>query len=528
VWQGVITPLLSEWEAARLRGVSKALKGVVNEMPLELDNVDVREDLRMALTCFPAAESLHLSLDGSLEAAEESTVVELLREHGETLKRVTAATGPARRLLSSAVQAGALPKLSCFWVSVADPVHRQVLSDGRFKQVAQMDVTATDLCDGQQLAALEHLRHLPKLHSLSVTWGGPTPQAVVPLFIPASLKSLTLNGKHGLGPLVALLQVLPSTLQESSARLEEVTLCQVREFSAEGADATAEVLCTCSSSLKGFTWYVSHLHGTSDDCAAQVASGLASCCGRLEHLRVPLSVFRRLPATCTSFPHLNKLNLYCGEDEPTAFGSPVWDRLTAQQLPVLANLSITGPGLYWGDEPEGREEYRLVRALTAVAPTLRRLTISDLQIAGYGDPPECLGRQLASAIGKMRRLRFLSLCLGESGHTFQHAAPWPKECPELFEVHLDSLDHDADLVLDEESDDGRTVLLPSVRVLRCTSESLDEHLVLCCGLVERGYKYRYEAVYRGAGGVLIDPHEVLPCLRHILSLSGAHVVVAWD
>jgi hypothetical protein len=524
VWQGALTPLLSVREAARLRSVCKALKGVVNEMPLELDDVDVRDDLRVALTCFPAAESLSLDLNASLEAAEESTVVELLREHGETLKRVTAGTGPARCLISSAVQAGALPKLSCFSMSVADPIHRQLLSDGRFELVAQMDMTATDLCDGQQLAALGHLRHLPKLHSLSVTWGGPTPQAVVPPFIPASLKSLTLSGKHGLGPLLALLQVLPSMLRESSASLEEISLRGVQELSAEGAGAVAEVLRTCSSSLKGFTWYVSGLHSLSDDCAAQVASGLASCRGRLEHLEVPLSVFRRLPATCTSFPHLNQLNLYCGGDEPTAFGSPVWDRLTAELLPVLADLSISGPGLCWGDEPDGRGEYRLIRALTAVAPTLRRLTISDV---GYKapDPPESVCRQLASAIGKMRRLRFLSLCLGDNGQTFQDAAPRPEECPELFELHLDSLDQDADRLWDLE--DGRcTMLLPSVRVVRCTSESLDEHLVLCCGLVEQDYKYRYEVVYRDAGGD-IDPHEILPCLRHILSLSGAHAV-GWD
>jgi hypothetical protein len=119
VWQEHLRPLLSVKEAAGLRGVCKALKGLVSGWPVRLGGSPIHlrgltpEDLEAALTCFPAAEGLSIFIDDMeepLSPAEESRLVEVLRRHGGTLKRV----GGARRLLLSAVQAGALPKLTYF------------------------------------------------------------------------------------------------------------------------------------------------------------------------------------------------------------------------------------------------------------------------------------------------------------------------------------------------------------------------------------------------------------------------------
>jgi hypothetical protein len=111
VWQDHLTPRLSVVEAARLRGVCKALRGVMDECPLKLGNV-APEVLRTALTCFPAAQSFELMIDDKLTAAEERQGVELLRRHGGALKRVVVKDQGAAQVFWSAVRAGALPKLN--------------------------------------------------------------------------------------------------------------------------------------------------------------------------------------------------------------------------------------------------------------------------------------------------------------------------------------------------------------------------------------------------------------------------------
>jgi hypothetical protein len=103
VWQEHIRPVLATVEAARLRSVCKALKASVREWPMRLKGpVSV---LAAALTCFPATERFDNNAHNSLDPSEESRVVELLRGHGGTLKRVYMIAKEARRGLSSAVLA---------------------------------------------------------------------------------------------------------------------------------------------------------------------------------------------------------------------------------------------------------------------------------------------------------------------------------------------------------------------------------------------------------------------------------------
>jgi hypothetical protein len=71
VWQDHLVPMLSSKEANLLRGVCKALRGVMDECPVELGDVRA-EKLKAALTCFPAAQSLARRLPWPLRAAEES------------------------------------------------------------------------------------------------------------------------------------------------------------------------------------------------------------------------------------------------------------------------------------------------------------------------------------------------------------------------------------------------------------------------------------------------------------------------
>jgi hypothetical protein len=123
VWQDHLTPWLSVVAATRLRRTCEALRGVMDECPVDLGKVHV-EDLKAALTCFPSAQSLDID---DCEPGEEKKWVRLLRRHGGTLKRVTAQGEGGEKVLSSAVRAGALPNLNYYRVTPWDSQDRQLL-----------------------------------------------------------------------------------------------------------------------------------------------------------------------------------------------------------------------------------------------------------------------------------------------------------------------------------------------------------------------------------------------------------------
>jgi hypothetical protein len=137
-------PMLSIKEAAGLRSVCKALKANVEEWPMRLAEklppVFPPEILQAALTCFPATETMNVRIEEPLAPAEESRMVELLRGHGETLKRFGAEDEGARHLLWSAVRAGALPSLTYVHLHLWDTIEREILSGGMLRLLQEVFV----------------------------------------------------------------------------------------------------------------------------------------------------------------------------------------------------------------------------------------------------------------------------------------------------------------------------------------------------------------------------------------------------
>jgi hypothetical protein len=263
--------------------VCQALKAPLDECPVKLGGVRA-DKLKAALTCFPAAQSLTLVTKGKVPAADKSEMVKVLREHGSTLQRVVAAeeNRRARQLLESAVRAGALPKLSYFELILADWEHRQWLSDGTLGLVEEMILYLEGVED---LAELQPLRQLSHLRDLRIVGARPslTPVVGAPPFTPPSLETLNLWYQQD-RPLVSLLRELPSMLQASGASLKELDVGAAFNISGDGGAALAQVLRTCSPTLKALHIHASDRRrgGPTDTFASEVALGLASCCKGLE------------------------------------------------------------------------------------------------------------------------------------------------------------------------------------------------------------------------------------------------------
>jgi hypothetical protein len=366
VWQAHLTSWVTLVEAARLRGACKALRGLMDECPVELG--EVRGDkLKAALTCFPAAQSLNMVLDVQ-SPDREGELVDLLRDQGGTLKRVIPLGHGAERLVYSAVRAGALPKLTCFNLRVSDPEHRQWLSNGRLRLMEEVGVALGSALDAaeEHLAAFEHLRQLPRVQSIALSSEGLSPLASLPAFIPSSLKTLAL----GIAPVSwpeSLLRDLPSMLQVSGASLERLIFELPVGGSAADGTALARVLHTCSPTLKTVQISLGNpSRGVLDPAfASEVASGLVSCSNRLEFLRVPWKIFKSLPPTCPTFKRLTGLSIKGGA-QPVDFTSAVWERVASGLLPKLTALGVDVQAARWGHaggEGESGGECRLMRCL---------------------------------------------------------------------------------------------------------------------------------------------------------------------
>jgi hypothetical protein len=329
----------------------------MDECPIKLGHVSL-DTLEAALACFPAAQSLHLDLPPPWdpEPLSMKEVVELLRRHGATLKRVTAEGADSELLLEAAVRAGALPKLTTtFRLGLSDPEHRQWLSDGRLRHLEEVNVYACAWGE-EPRAALEHLSELRGM-TLSLTGGHP--QLAFTPFIPPSLKRLTLCSMPA--------ACLGSLLQASGATLQEVDVALTLAHSVEGG--LVRVFHTCSPTLK--TLRLSRGYGSarvvgpgnapiiSPFVAPELALGLVSCCEGLERLHVPGRVFESLPPTCPAFKRLTHLHLK-DDNEPIDLTSPVWDRVASGLLPALADLHLQAAApMRWGKEGECRLERRV-------------------------------------------------------------------------------------------------------------------------------------------------------------------------
>jgi hypothetical protein len=514
-------PWLSVKEAAGLREVCKALKVLVMGWPMKLI---VERNLEAALRCFPAAECvLFILSEEPLAPVEESRVVELLRGHGGTLKKVMPWGEGAERLLSSAVRAGVLPSLTSFHFSLDNLIHREILLGGILRLVEEVDVMMTRV-DQEQLAALGHLRDLPHLRRLSLSCNGAL-EAAFPPFIPPSLKALNLDIER-VTVLESLLRGLPSMLQASGATLEAFELRRTRELSAEGGAALVQVLRSSSSTLKivDLQDYEEYLGPA---CIRDLVLCLMRCCNRIEVLHCPWAVFSALPATCPAFPRLKKLHLHGGTREAIDLASPALDTIASGRLPALATLDIrTKCDFSLGGPLEGEETRegvrRLARALGGVAGTLRRLSLQG----SWGDGlPAGAYHELGAAIGKLRRLRHLELVLPSDGRdcaAVGRGLAASGGCPELSAVGVWGVKGNLDWLTQEPS-----LIVPSVRKLVllevCGTE--EEALLLCCGLVQMGYKHRLYALLTDTDDQVF-PLSHLACLRAIVRGGGMNADVS--
>jgi hypothetical protein len=507
VWQEHLRPMLSIEEAAGLRAVCQALRESVKEWPMHLE-LDFG-DLQSALACFPATRSIDGYCYVPHPAAEEFKMVELLRRHGGTLKHVEAVDEGGKGLLSSAVRAGALPNLTHFSLRLNETIHREILSNGMLPLLEVMDVSVRGDVEGQ-MAALEPLRRLKHLQCLSLEFRRVREAAFLP-FIPPSLKILSLKIDR-VETLESLLRELPSMLRLSGVSLQKFLLSHYYELSAECGAALAQVLRICSSTLKTvwLTDYGDELGDFGTACIPGLVAGLTSCCDTLEVLKCPWAVFSALPATCPTFLRLTELDL----DEKYEAGdlSGAWEIVADGRLPALARLSVKGFKGLACVQGNGR----LARALEAVGGTLRRLTLSSL--GEVQDPPAEACYELGAAIGKLRRLAHLKLNLFSDGRDYHAVGRGGADsggCSQLFKVAIDGPSKNIDWVTSEPS-----LVVPSVRELHIAGRGTEEELLLlCCGLVQAGYKHRLAMDLSASYGSDF-PLSGRSCVRAILCGAG--------
>jgi hypothetical protein len=514
VWHEHLSPLLSVKEAAGLRGVCKALKVLVMGWPMHLETLEEGE-LEEALTCFPATERFTMYYDEPLDPAEESRIMETLRGHGGTLKHVML-EADGKQLHSSAVRAGALPNLASIFLNLKDPDSRHILSEGVLRLLEEAEVY---FFDPEHVAAVEPLRHLPHLRRLLLSC--PDTVAAFPPCIPPSLKALTMGRSPG--PTVgALLRDLLPMLQASGASLEELELhITWGDLGAKGAPSLAQVLRACSSTLK--TLKLTDTGGASfgTACTRDLMPGLMSCCATLEVLHCPWAVFCALPATCPTFPRLTELSIQGGAgDKNVDLASPAWDIVAAGRLPALATLTIadeTQLSLTQG-QGGGAGGGRRARAWAAVAGTLKRLSIR-CRPTGYLSAGACF--EVGAAVGRLRRLRYLELDFirdGRDYHALGQGLAASGGCPELVEIYLMALARNVEWLTYEPS-----LIVPSVRELSLWGSFTEEEaLLLACGLVQMGYKHRFNS---GLWGPCASPPSgpARACVKAILDCMSEDV-----
>jgi hypothetical protein len=246
--------------------------------------------------------------------------------------------------------------------------------------------------------------------------------------------------------------------------------------------------------------------------------GLVSCCEGLERLHVPWGVFRSLPPTCPTFKRLTHLDLADGHRGGTVdVTSPVWDRVASGLLPALVHLSfIVRQGPAWN--PAGDGGCQLAHALEGLAGMLTHLTLHFVR--NQREPPVAVCQRLGAAIGKLGRLRFLSLHLSQDGRVYQamgRGLAASGGCPPLLELHLRGVERNMDCLVYEPS-----LIVPSVRRLHITGDwSQELAQLMCCGLVRLGYRHRLEfEVLDPSRRRNFDP----ACMRPILRLGGINFV----
>jgi hypothetical protein len=533
VWEDHLLPLLTCKDAARLGGTCKALRGVVREHFRDVGTIELKA-LRGALTTFPRARKLTFIRKHFYDKretwaeGEKEALLEWLCEggRGSHLQVMMMEDGyhGAANIVNEALQRGALPSLRRVHADLEEEVHRASLSGGFLRGVHELRL-AIDCNEYSgvepQLAALGLVRQLPVLTRLELEVlgqiGDPVPW---PPFIPPSLKALRIivGDYHAARTAELLLPALPGMFEAGGARLDrlEVILPSFFEAMGDGLAHVGQALRGCSPTLKGFllsNGFNDDLHVCENDdddddeygpveeverLRVQWADVLAgvSACRELRVLVLPRIVIEPLFPPGTAFGRLTHLEMSDHERErpPHAGVMGLWEVMASGGLPALAKLKVRFEG-QWGGAEEMRR--RVAPALEAVAGTLTHLCLDnfDFEIEWSGDEVE-VGYELGVAVGKLRRLKDLTLGLSQDGrfyHAFAQgvaASGGNHPLPLLWRVGLF-------VIVLVNADLLASLLFPSVRVFASSHCSSRTAVLTACALRQAGYKHTCDMCLTG-------------------------------
>jgi hypothetical protein len=525
VWKEHLLPLLTATEAARLGCTCKALRHVVREhFKGDLGTIKP-EHLQAALTTFPRARTVELDDPVDEFAWESKSISDWVRTQGGALVQWLCEGGRGRglervttsessgigvvHLVHDALQAGALPSLKNISASLEHPTHAASLTNGLVAAMHELriEIRLEDHVPVEaQLAALGLVRQLPALAKLEVRLRqGEGDPVQWPPFIPPSLKALRVMFWVGNPSSVeSLLLALPDLLEASGASLERLEIlfpCDVRDIG-DGLVHLAPTLRCCSPTLKhlflGAT--VNRLLGVEaaeiypdqvERLRVQWTGVLAgvSACHELQVLVLPWLKVEPLFPPGTAFARLTHLEISDREREhpPDAGMMGLWELMVSGGLPALAKLRVRLEDQWRGSE---HVKSRVAPAFEAVAGTLTCLLLEKchylIKVSDQGEA----AYELGVAVGKLRRLKDLTLGLSQHGRAHQvfaqglAASGGDRPLPLLWRVGLGStVCTDADLVA--------SLLLPSVRVFCSCHANSQAALLTACALRQAGYKHTW-------------------------------------
>jgi hypothetical protein len=514
VWEDHLLPQLMPKDAARLMRTCKALREVTREHFTKLGTIKLWK-LQAALTSFPRARTV--VLENCHREWDDKGRKALLRwlctdERGKYLEELSVGDveSPAIWFVRDAVLSGALPSIKRVDWTFGFMRERDGLTDGLLRGLHELRVD-TELRRSYegvdpQLEALGLVGQLPALAKLEVRVLCEEDEPMEwPLFIPPSLKALTIDVSHDeIWPTFDhLLPALPSLLAASGARLDRLELRihdDIQEV-VDGLVPVAQVLRRCSSTLKEFLLKTDG-YGYEDENSeeykvkvkwlrvpwADVLAGV-SACHELQVLVLPRIKAEPLFPPGTVFNRLIHLEIPDNEREhPTSAGvMGLWELMASGGLPALAKLRVTLEDR-WGDVEDVRT--RLAPAFEAVAGTLTHFSL----VHEWLSDDVKLGYEFGVAMGKLRRLKDLALNLSMDGR-FYHAlaqglaaSGGERPLPLLWCLRVGMNQH-----VDENVDRLASLLLPSVRVFASTPDDCQQTsaILTACALRQAGYKHNW-------------------------------------
>jgi hypothetical protein len=531
VWGDHLRPMLTYREAVRLQRTCKVLKKVVREHYKDLSQRcrgGIRiERLHEMLTTFPSARVVppycHDSRDWTPERSE--ALMQWLRGegHGGAITAIMPygdGAAVASTSILEAWRAGALPSLKRVAATPDFPSHRAVLTEVPLGGVHELCLRISSSQDWEpQLPALGVVRQLPVLTKLTLQACAPKNFELLaqwPAFIPASLNVLSIVAKHSEGLSQSLLIALPGVIGASGAVLErleiEVTLSHVEKVDDRLINVAQALRCSptlrvlnlsksgpifCRGGARGMSGRgdanvrADHMEQLRVQWA-DVISRLSSC-RELQVLVLPsISVELVFPPD-TFFAHLVHLRISDDEREhpPGAGVMGLWELMASGGLPALTKLKVTFEGRLPGLE---KTRTRVAPALEAVAGTLTHL---HLTYGGAGRSDERAAYELGVAVGKLRRLKKLTLDLFEDGRAYhavaQGLAAGGSGCPLplLWRVAVISF-----IQYDDAEDLLTSLLLPSVRVFSFHGFNFQSKLRMACALRQVGYSHNWVSVFQ--------------------------------